>query len=403
MGGSFPLEREHARTMQPVIVPTGPPQYEPTAYLSASIVKDDKPVQPMFRETPVNLKPITAILGFVTLLLAVTLALTAWNTDALAGMKSESSTSTISSSSFPISGPPSGSNVCSGKKPKAGFENFKCAEAAVDEQAAADVSSPFKGTKESKDKDGNPRLPITTSYWQQGLCPVNVHWHLGAEHRSSGEYDENGSGPKDAITSWNGKSIRQGLRCRNYKDGDQKFTKPYEWKHCKHMAVGETYEVHWPHSAAGACGTINQYQTPFYDGVFCTDGVLTSTNKQIGVQAQVFTVVNDESYYYPDLIRGMIIDGDKGDDVVFYTGSTTGDARSNEICSKYAPITWQVDRKCHLVSASTFDKMCADMKAQRDDMTDDLHPHGSREVVAPELTANNMVAGSLSGGRASVP
>ena len=63
--------------MQPVIVPTGPPQYEPTAYLSASIVKDDKPVQPMFRETPVNLKPITAILGFVTLLLAVTLALTA--------------------------------------------------------------------------------------------------------------------------------------------------------------------------------------------------------------------------------------------------------------------------------------------------------------------------------------
>eukprot|EP00959_Pyramimonas_sp_CCMP1952_P361950 7580033-Pyramimonas_sp.AAC.1 len=25
-------------------------------------------------------------------------------------------------------------------------------------------------------------------------------------------------------------------------------------------------QVHWPHSAAGACGTPNQYQTPFYDG-----------------------------------------------------------------------------------------------------------------------------------------
>ena len=104
-----------------------------------------------------------------------------------------------------------------------------------------------------------------------------------------------------------------------------------------------------------------------------------------------------------DSIKGMIIDGDKGDDMVFYTGSTTGDSRSNSVCSKYTPITWQVDRKCHLVSASAFDKMCADMKAQRDDMTDDLHPHGAREVVSAELTANNMKAGSLSGGRASFP
>ena len=130
--------------------------------------------------------------------------------------------------------------------------------------------------------------------------------------------------------------------------------------------------------------------------------MLTLTNKQIGVQAQVFTVVNDEECYYHNLIRGMIVDGDKGNDMVFYTGSTTGDSRSNTICSKYAPITWQVDRTCHLISASSFDKMCADMKAQRDDMTDDLHPHGSREVVAAKYTANNMKAGSLSGGRATL-
>ena len=41
------------------------------------------------------------------------------------------------------------------------------------------------------------------------------------------------------------------------------------------------------------------------------------TNKQIGVQAQVFTVVNDEECYYHNLIRGMIVDGDKGNDMVF--------------------------------------------------------------------------------------
>ena len=50
----------------------------------------------------------------------------------------------------------------------------------------------------------------------------------------------------------------------------------------------------------------------------------------------------------------------------------------------------QVDRKCHLISASSFDKMCADMKAQRDDMTDDLHPKGAREIVDDYLVANNQ-------------
>jgi hypothetical protein len=38
------------------------------------------------------------------------------------------------------------------------------------------------------------------------------------------------------------------------------------------MKVGETYEVHWPHPALGDCGTPNQFQTPFYDGVFCKVG-----------------------------------------------------------------------------------------------------------------------------------
>lgn len=113
----------------------------------------------------------------------------------------------------------------------------------------------------------------------------------------------------------------------------------------------------------------------------------------VGVQGQVFTVVNDDRYYYPDMIRGWIVDADMGmgQDIAKYTGSTTGDSLSNEICSQYAPITWQVDRKCHMISASSFDKLCYDMKMQKDDMADDLHAHGSRELVSPELTANNQV------------
>jgi len=244
------------------------------------------------------------------------------------------------------------------------------------------------------------------------MCPVNVHWHLGAEHRSAGEYDEHGSGPQDSSDHDDhhrqlAGAVRLGLQCHHYAQGvadhDPKFTTEYDWKHCSGMHVGNTYEVHWPHSKAGACGTPNQYQTPFYDGVFCSDAavgaVLDGTipvQDAVGVQAQVFTIVNDVNdearYYWPDLMRGMIVDGDFGADIAAYTGSTTGTTRNNEICSSYSPITWQVDRKCHLISASSFDKMCADMKAQRDDMSDDLHAHGSRELVANEYAADNLQA-----------
>ena len=107
------------------------------------------------------------------------------------------------------------------------------------------------------------------------------------------------------------------------------------------------------------------------------------------MQAQVFTIVNDEHYYVPDLMRGMIVDGQYGADIAYYTGSTTGTSRDNVVCSRYTPITWQVDRKCHLISASSFDKMCQDMMTQRDDMSGDLHPHGARELVEDRYAANN--------------
>merc|ERR1711862_764013 len=94
--------------------------------------------------------------------------------------------------------------------------------------------------------------------------------------------------------------------------------------------------------------------------------------------------------YYPNLINGMIVQGDFGQDIAYYTGSSTGTSRDNTICSPYAPITWQVDRKCHIISASSFDKLCADMKNQYDDMSSDLHAHGARVLVSGKWTANNQ-------------
>ena len=314
---------------------------------------------------------------------------------------------TVNQYVIPTFKPREGTNVCAGKKPD-NLPNVPCilhAMVNVGPQSGSDVTEGYQGLL---DVDHDPLL---TPFFENGMCPINVHFHLGSEHRSAGQYDEDGRGPihenggehndpQDGTnTNENGHrrrlsgDVRPGFRCHLYNAADPKFTTPYLWQHCQNMEVGETYEVHWPHSAAGACGTPNQYQTPFYDGVFCRDNILSvdTLAAQIGVQAQVFTIVNDESYYYPDLFRGMIVDSDNGygQDVAKYTGSTTGTSRDNEVCSQYSPITWHVDRRCQLISASSFDKMCADMKAQRDDMTEDLMPHGARELVNDELAANN--------------
>jgi hypothetical protein len=285
--------------------------------------------------------------------------------------------------------PPLGENSCEGSKvPIADIDCLIDALNSVKPQSGGNVTQGFVGNMVVDHE------PITTPFFQHEMCPVNVHWHLGTEHLSVGEYDETGMGPhtegeRRALATG---EVRGGFRCLHYDAADEKFVKPFEWKHCVGMEVGETYEVHWPHSAAGACGTVDQYQSPFYDGVFCNVDVFgdfSRLQEQVGVQAQIFTIVNDETYYYPDLLRGMIVDGDMGLDVAKYTGSTTGTSRDNEVCSGYSPITWQVDRKCHVISASTFDKMCADMKTQRDDMTEDLYAHGSRELVHPDYNADN--------------
>lgn len=314
-----------------------------------------------------------------------------------------------------------GENVC--YKKKLDLPNIDCITSALDD--GADVTEGANVTSTSTEEGGGSVqagaqaganvtqgyngdletdvVPITSSYLQAGLCPVNVHWHLGSEHYSAGEYDcedEEVCGPShiDHRRALAGKA-RKGYQCNDYDAEDPAYTTPYEWKFCdQSMEVGQTYEVHWPHSAAGDCGTPNQYQTPFYDGVFCNLPMETLATlkpqdiaSNVGVQAQIFTIVNDEAYYYPDLIRGMIVEPTigAGQDMAIYTGSTTGTSRNNTVCSSYTPITWQVDRKCQKISASSFDKMCADMMSQRADMSDDLYAHGSRELVADFIAANN--------------
>jgi hypothetical protein len=356
-------------------------------------------------QTGVNkiLAASTAVLSAVVVCLSIAVARTSDN-------KAIEKDIIVSVTDLPTRTGPAGNNICVDTNP--GLANIQCIIDAIGgEEGAVNASRFFLGTAEQSGANVTEgyqgdlevtSVPITDPYWEAGLCPVNVHWHLGSEHLSVGEYDEAGVGPTDAHSADDGHAddahrnlagaARPGYQCHHYDDTKPKFTKEYDWKYCENMHVGETYEVHWPHSNMGACGTPNQYQSPFYDGVFCrfaTDFGGALTNAKIGVQAQVFSIVNDEAYYYPDLIHGMVVDGEMGVDIAKYTGSTTGTSRDNEVCSQYTGVTWQVDRKCHMISASSFDKLCADMKSQRDDMSEDFYPHGSRELVDDSLAANN--------------
>jgi Delta carbonic anhydrase len=165
--------------------------------------------------------------------------------------------------------PFAGDNICEGTDPK--LAPINCTVNGVVqalEQAGANVTVGYVGGL-STDAE-----PITTTFFEAGLCPVNVHWHRGAEHYSLGEYDETGMGPGKELDegghgSYPEDEVRLGFECLYYNPEDPKFTTPYDWKFCKDMEIGETYEFHWPHSTAGVSVVYNEcgyllYHFPLY-------------------------------------------------------------------------------------------------------------------------------------------
>ena len=112
-------------------------------------------------------------------------------------------------------------------------------------------------------------------------------------------------------------------------------------------------------------------------------------NPTVVVRGQVFHIVNDDAYNLSstsdNLMDGMLqtFPGTTGtasslnlNDVTVYSGSTTGRSYNNvDSCLLYQ-ITWQVDQKCRLISAKSFDAMCKKMKYDYG-MSADTHPHQS--------------------------
>jgi len=254
------------------------------------------------------------------------------------------------------------------------------------------------------------------------MCTVYVHWHLGAEHRSEGQYDEDAWFPHQGLPKK--KDRRElaeagipyehiGHMChiakKGFEDNNELFTTEYDWKYCKNMHVGLTYEFHWPHSNLGHCQSKWQFQSHFMDGVLCdatvasvdlasaAKAIFTDGTVKFGVEGQVFVIVNSEGadgkgdvhhseYAYPtwDVLNGwnkQIVE----DDYAVYKGSTTGAGADNEICrGTGGMVTWHQDRDCHPVEAATIDNLCRQMLiVPADDLSGDIEPHGSRDTVDP--------------------
>ena len=94
-----------------------------------------------------------------------------------------------------------------------------------------------------------------------------MHWHLGAEHKNTGTFDQPPPANLDKNTRRRLASTNEaGHWCPAITDPAINMADDYVWQHCSDMHVGYTYEIHWPHSNLGDCGTKWQYQSHFMDG-----------------------------------------------------------------------------------------------------------------------------------------
>ena len=250
-------------------------------------------------------------------------------------------------------------------------------------QAPKNVTPGFVGDRPTRftPLDGN----IPNQFIQ-----VNLHWHLGAEHYSLGEYDITPGGPtaRDAeiqsvIPAQPQPSTTQpGFFC-DVKGFEDKLN-AFNFQHCVDAFVGYTYEFHWVYSSGG----------PLSDTFQLWPGLGQVFNRTITpaivVRGQACRVINDES------LTAAEIEADYQNFIqqwrqpplgqgVRYVGSTTGSSVNNEVCSPVTVHGWHVDTKCCTILAQTMDRTCQEMIALG--LADDVKPKGSRELVAKEWSS----------------
>ena len=244
-----------------------------------------------------------------------------------------------------------------------------CADAEV--QSPRDVTTGYVGTKD-------PRVAMLPDGVRSSMVQVNTHFHLGTEHRSGGQYDLPPQTTSTTLLGRHHADPQLGHYCQAQTSLSAAQLTPYAFQHCDPAtAVGQTYENHYVWSTGG---------TSIGDGL--AGAFARTDNAAVLVEAQVYVIVNDPAApVHSDMMHGM--NKTLATDAVKYLGSTTGTSYNNgPSCSPYS-ITWHVDKTCHLVSAQSFDAMCASMQSYG--MEHDLSPHSSRILVASSLASTTAL------------
>lgn len=229
-----------------------------------------------------------------------------------------------------------------------------------------------------------PKAATLTDAQANFLPLVNVHYHLGAEHKSEAYSNGTDAQAYDAAHAGGRRlasgAVRPGFMCATSSLTAQQLA-PYTFQHCKgDVQVGKSYEIHYVHSSAGYHQA--ELQNVAADGI--DDGLGGAANGRgilnpmVVVQGQVFQIVSGGPTIN-DMLHGWTVVGHNNS--VMYPGSTTGQSHNNNVCSPYV-ITWHVDKDCHQVSPESFDNLCKQMKDTYK-LENDLYPHGSRIILDP--------------------
>ncbi|CAE6961745.1 unnamed protein product [Symbiodinium natans] len=261
---------------------------------------------------------------------------------------------------------------------------LQCTDA--EPQSPRDVTPGFRGGQEARvkplDGDATPRF-----------IQANIHFHLGAEHRSavpngySKTPDEVGF-TEPLVRPENASDIRAGYFCDldNISNTD---LQNYSFSFCKGVQVGYTYEFHWVFSTGAPLIGLRDEGGEGILGI--SDGLGGALNRTVNpkiiVRGQVCRIIYNQSL--------TDVDADYNDFVhrwrqpafgnaVRYIGSTTGTDFNNSVCSPLE-VNWHVDMNCCTLSAQTFDRLCEEMAGEGLDK--DLAPKPSRELVSREISA----------------
>jgi len=263
------------------------------------------------------------------------------------------------------------------------FDLPRCEDA--EPQAPRDLSPGASGSK-------IPKAAVLTDSQANFLPLVNMHFHLGAEHKSEAYADDALSVAYDSGRRL-ADNVRPGFMCPNSGLSNAQM-EPYTFQYCRgQVEVGMSYEVHYVHSSAGytpeeiAGGSVDGID----DGLGGAANGRGQLNPMVVVQGQVFHIVQDAENVTDWKNGWTVVDHT---DSVMYPGSTTGPSHNNEFCSPYA-ITWHVDKACHQISPESFDELCKVMKDEWD-MEFDLYPHGSRPLVDPQYVCEASYVEALS-------